>query len=135
MEVALDEEGTPIKQDTKKGKLRDYPYNINWNYGLVPQTWEDPEHTNEEAGGAGDNDPVDVVEIGTTALEMGGVYTVKPIGIYAMIDEGELDWKLIAINSEVFEINQQHSRNRLEKKSATLEFAYIHPPPLFPFKS
>ena len=23
-----DEEGTPIKQDTKKGKLRFYPYNI-----------------------------------------------------------------------------------------------------------
>ena len=26
----------------KKGKLRFYPYNINWNYGLLPQTWEDP---------------------------------------------------------------------------------------------
>ena len=45
----------------------------------------------------GDNDPVDVVEIGSTALEMGGVYTVKPLGIYAMIDDGELDWKVIAI--------------------------------------
>lgn len=32
-----DEEGTPIKQDVKKGKLRFYPYNINWNYGLLPQ--------------------------------------------------------------------------------------------------
>ncbi len=37
-----DEAGTPIKQDVKKGKLRFYPYNINWNYGLLPQTWEDP---------------------------------------------------------------------------------------------
>ena len=37
-----DEEKTPIKQDIKKGKLRFYPYNINWNYGLLPQTWEDP---------------------------------------------------------------------------------------------
>jgi inorganic pyrophosphatase len=26
MEVATDEANTPIKQDTKKGKLRDYPY-------------------------------------------------------------------------------------------------------------
>ena len=25
-----DEEGTPIKQDTKKGKLRFYPYNIKY---------------------------------------------------------------------------------------------------------
>jgi hypothetical protein len=23
----------PCAPDTKKGKLRDYPYNINWNYG------------------------------------------------------------------------------------------------------
>ncbi len=47
---AQDEEKTPIKQDVKKGKLRFYPYNINWNYGLLPQTWEDPGHRNQEAG-------------------------------------------------------------------------------------
>jgi hypothetical protein len=46
----------------------------------------------------GDNDPVDVVEIGSAALKMGGVYKVKPLGIYAMIDDGELDWKVIAIS-------------------------------------
>ncbi|XP_047324576.1 soluble inorganic pyrophosphatase 6, chloroplastic-like [Impatiens glandulifera] len=58
MEVATDEVFTPIKQDTKKGKLRYYPYNINWNYGLLPQTWEDPSLANHEIEGAfGDNDP------------------------------------------------------------------------------
>ena len=41
----------------------------------------------------GDNDPVDVVEIGSRQLEQGGVYPVKPLGVYAMIDDGELDWK------------------------------------------
>lgn len=46
-----DEEKTPIKQDTKKGKLRHYPYNINWNYGMLPQTWEDPAHKAEDIGG------------------------------------------------------------------------------------
>jgi hypothetical protein len=46
-----DEPSTPIKQDTKKGKLRFYPYNINWNYGLLPQTWEDPTHKNPELDG------------------------------------------------------------------------------------
>jgi len=100
MEVATDEEFTPIKQDTKKGKLRHYPYNINWNYGMLPQTWEDPNHENKEAGGAGDNDPVDVVEIGSATCDMGGVYTVKPLGIYAMIDDGELDWKIIALRTD-----------------------------------
>lgn len=46
----------------------------------------------------GDNDPVDVVEIGSSALEQGGVYRVKVLGVFAMIDDGELDWKVIAIN-------------------------------------
>lgn len=48
MELATDEERNPIKQDTKKGKLRHYPYNINWNYGMMPQTWEDPGHVDSE---------------------------------------------------------------------------------------
>lgn len=48
MELATDEIRTPIKQDTKKGNLRHYPYNINWNYGMLPQTWEDPGHVDGE---------------------------------------------------------------------------------------
>ncbi|OVA06813.1 Inorganic pyrophosphatase [Macleaya cordata] len=99
MEVATDELYTPIKQDTKKGKLRYYPYNINWNYGLLPQTWEDPTLANSEVEGAlGDNDPVDVVEIGERQGRIGQILKVKPLGALAMIDEGELDWKIVAIS-------------------------------------
>ncbi|GAB2219369.1 hypothetical protein Droror1_Dr00007004 [Drosera rotundifolia] len=98
MEVATDELYTPIKQDTKKGKLRYYPYNINWNYGLLPQTWEDPSFSNDEVDGAfGDNDPVDVVEIGGKQRKIGEILQVKPLAALAMIDEGELDWKIVAI--------------------------------------
>ena len=53
MEMATDEVSNPIKQDTKKGKLRFYPYNINWNYGMLPQTWEDPDHKNPDCFNAG----------------------------------------------------------------------------------
>lgn len=42
----------------------------------------------------GDNDPLDVVEIGSRRLATGGVYAVKPLAVLAMIDEGELDWKV-----------------------------------------
>jgi inorganic pyrophosphatase len=49
---------------------------------------------------SGDNDPLDVVEIGARAVQTGGVVPVKPLGIYAMIDDGELDWKLIAIAAD-----------------------------------
>ncbi|KAG9133397.1 hypothetical protein Leryth_024112 [Lithospermum erythrorhizon] len=99
MEVATDEQFTPIKQDTKKGKLRYYPYNISWNYGLLPQTWEDPSLANSEVDGAfGDNDPVDVVEIGEKRAKIGQILQVKPLAALAMIDEGELDWKIVAIS-------------------------------------
>ncbi|OMO57475.1 Inorganic pyrophosphatase [Corchorus olitorius] len=99
MEVATDELYTPIKQDTKKGKLRYYPYTINWNYGLFPQTWEDPSFSNPEIEGAyGDNDPVDVVEIGERQRKIGQILKVKPLAALAMIDEGELDWKIVAIS-------------------------------------
>ncbi|GLC72463.1 V-ATPase V0 sector subunit c'' [Pleodorina starrii] len=100
MEVATDEPCTPIKQDVKKGKLRFYPYNINWNYGMLPQTWEDPGTTNPDLQAAGDNDPVDVVEIGSATAKRGGVYKVKPVGVLAMIDDGELDWKVIAVAAD-----------------------------------
>lgn len=48
----------------------------------------------------GDNDPVDVVEIGTVQCQQGGVYKVKPLGAYAMIDDGELDWKIVCIRTD-----------------------------------
>eukprot|EP00257_Ricinus_communis_P025661 XP_025013075.1 soluble inorganic pyrophosphatase 6, chloroplastic isoform X2 [Ricinus communis] len=58
MEVATNEPFNATKQDTKKVQLRSYPYNINWNYGLLLQTWEDPSFANTEVEGAlGDNDP------------------------------------------------------------------------------
>jgi inorganic pyrophosphatase len=99
MEVATKVEGNPIMQDEKKGKARLYHGPIFWNYGCVPQTWEDPNVKGDEAvGGAfGDDDPLDVVEIGSASLEMGSFTAIKPLGVLSMIDDGELDWKLIAI--------------------------------------
>lgn len=43
---------------------------------------------------------MDVVEIGSTTLATGSVAPVKPLAILAMIDDGELDWKVIAIKSD-----------------------------------
>lgn len=41
---------------------------------------------------------VDVVEIGERVPKIGEVLKVKPLAVLAMIDEGELDWKVIAIS-------------------------------------
>ena len=42
-EISLKEPKNPIAQDLcKKGNLRHYHGPIFWNYGFLPQTWEDP---------------------------------------------------------------------------------------------
>eukprot|EP00904_Undaria_pinnatifida_P013294 jgi/Undpi1/9095/HiC_scaffold_26.g11555.m3 len=98
MEIATKEPNNPIAQDTKKGKLRFYHGPIFWNYGYIPQTWEDPTVKHPELDVFGDGDPVDVVEIGSAKLAQGSVKAIKPLGCLAMIDDGELDWKVIAID-------------------------------------
>lgn len=104
MEIATKEPLNPIKQDVKKGKLR-YVANIFphkgyiWNYGALPQTWEDPTHKDKDTDCCGDNDPIDVCDIGAQVCSPGEVIQVKVLGILAMIDEGETDWKVIAINT------------------------------------
>ena len=99
LQIATKVEGNPIMQDEKKGKPRLYHGPIFWNYGFLPQTWEDPNVKGDaDVGGAfGDDDPMDVVEIGAATQEMGAVVQIKALGVLSMIDDGELDWKLIAI--------------------------------------
>lgn len=93
----------PIVQDTKKGKLRYvrnlFPYKgYIHNYGAIPQTWEDPAHVDVNTGAKGDGDPIDVCEIGEEVGHVGQVKQVKVLGTVALIDEGETDWKVIAID-------------------------------------
>lgn len=100
MEIATKEPGNPIAQDKKKGKLRDYHGPIFWNYGYFPQTWEDPAVEHPQLKVFGDNDPVDVVEIGSRTHSQGEVVRVKVLGALAMIDDGELDWKVLAVAAD-----------------------------------
>ncbi|KAM0682172.1 Inorganic pyrophosphatase [Mitosporidium daphniae] len=105
LEISTCEEGNPIKQDVKKGALRYvanlFPLNgYPWNYGALPQTWEDPSETCQHTSYRGDNDPLDVIEIGAQKGFTGQIKSVKVLGALALIDEGETDWKIIAIDSE-----------------------------------
>ncbi|CAO3612535.1 unnamed protein product [Cunninghamella blakesleeana] len=103
VEIATNEKYNPIKQDIKKGKLRFvrncFPYKgYIWNYGALPQTWEDPTLMNHDTKAKGDNDPIDVCEIGQTIGVPGEIKKVKVLGIMALLDEGETDWKVLAID-------------------------------------
>ncbi|XP_049870210.1 inorganic pyrophosphatase [Pectinophora gossypiella] len=103
MELSLTEPLNPIKQDVKKGALRFvanvFPHHgYIWNYGALPQTWENPQHIDGGTQARGDNDPIDVIEIGSRVASRGDVIQVKIVGTIALIDEGETDWKLVAID-------------------------------------
>ncbi|CAM0136580.1 Inorganic pyrophosphatase [Umbelopsis sp. WA50703] len=103
LEISKEDALNPIKQDIKKGKLRFvrncFPHKgYIWNYGALPQTWEDPNQINAETKARGDNDPIDVCEIGEQVAYPGQIKQVKALGIMALLDEGETDWKVLVID-------------------------------------
>lgn len=103
MEISKEEAFNPIKQDIKKGRLRFvrncFPHHgYIWNYGAFPQTWEDPTQSHAETKAKGDNDPLDVCEIGEQVGYVGQVKQVKVLGIMALLDEGETDWKVLVVD-------------------------------------
>lgn len=103
LEISKEQKLNPIVQDTKKGKLRFvrncFPHHgYIWNYGAFPQTWEDPNVVHPETKAYGDNDPLDVCEIGEAVGYTGQIKQVKVLGIMALLDEGETDWKVIVID-------------------------------------
>ncbi|ETV78390.1 hypothetical protein, variant 3 [Aphanomyces astaci] len=113
MEIAGEEARNPIKQDVKNGNLRFYHFDSLVNYGCIPQTWEDPRHIDPATQHGGDNDPIDVCEIGSRVAAVGDVYPVKVLGVLGMIDDGETDWKVIAIATDDPLANKLHDLDDL----------------------
>ncbi|CDO94684.1 unnamed protein product [Kluyveromyces dobzhanskii CBS 2104] len=103
-EISKNEPLNPITQDIKKGKPRFvnniFPYHgYIHNYGAIPQSWEQP-LVPLLSGLKGDNDPLDCCEIGSEIAKMGDIKKVKILGSLALIDDGELDWKVLCIDVE-----------------------------------
>jgi len=105
----------PIQQDSNKdGSTRYYTYGVPFfNYGFLPQTWEDPSLMRNGFGG--DNDPLDVMEIGSGPLAMGSVVSVKVLGSLELIDEGETDHKVIALRTDDPDASRIHDMASLEQ--------------------
>ncbi|EDO15187.1 hypothetical protein Kpol_1069p9 [Vanderwaltozyma polyspora DSM 70294] len=105
-EISKEDKYNPIVQDVKNGQVRFvknlFPFKgYIHNYGAIPQTWEDSTEFSKINGTEslkGDNDPLDCCEIGSELMETGQISTVKVLGSLALIDDGELDWKVIVIN-------------------------------------
>ncbi|KAL4242511.1 PPase family protein [Abortiporus biennis] len=103
MEISKEEPFNPIKQGIKNGRLlyvrNCFPHHgYIWNYGVFPQTWEDPTVCHPDTQAIGDNDLLDVCEIGDQIGYTGQVKQVKVLGIMALLDEGKTDWKVIVVD-------------------------------------
>jgi len=70
-----------IKLDRVNYSAAPYPF----DYGFAPQTyWED-------------NDPLDVIILTTYPLAPGILVSVRPVAVIEMIDDGDSDYKIIAV--------------------------------------
>jgi inorganic pyrophosphatase len=89
MEVNTEKLYNPIVQDTLKDKkdaqkkiLRHYAIDPIFNYGCIPQTWEDPTRKSPFGDYYGDGDPIDVVEISGAPMESNTVHKVRVLGAW-----------------------------------------------------
>lgn len=103
-EVQPDLELNQMEEDLKGTKrLRAFGRPVPFNYGCFPQTWRDPEIQDSIHGAGGDDDPLDVFDLSYTTQSVGAIVTVRALGAVCLIDEGQADWKILAINVEADE--------------------------------
>lgn len=93
------EEWNNLKQEVRDAKLVTITHGkLPWNYGSLPQTWCDPRDLHWETRALGDDGLLDVIEIGAKTPKRGAIITVKPLGCFALVNQGKTDWKIIAID-------------------------------------
>lgn len=116
MEIQKEKKGNPIAQDINKdGSPRYYTYGTPFfNYGLIPQTWEDPDLKSTQGYG-GDNDPLDVIELGSVPLAMGSIIPCRVLGSFELVDEGETDHKILCISLHDKDAGSIRSLDDLER--------------------
>ncbi|MDC1195262.1 inorganic diphosphatase [Flavobacteriaceae bacterium] len=79
------------KRDGQDRIIKYLPY--VGNYGFIPSTYSDPKK-------GGDGDALDVLIL-SESIPTGTVVEIRPIAMLKLIDDGEIDYKIIAIpNSE-----------------------------------
>lgn len=104
MEMSKDLEFNPIIQDYKYD-INNHPYNryikvsYDINYGMIPQTWENNQRKilNNMIG---DNDPLDCIDISNKVFYIGDVIETEVLGSFCLIDQGEIDFKVIVISKD-----------------------------------
>ena len=80
-----------------------YPF----NYGFIPQTIL-------PISKGGDGDPLDVIVI-SSSVKRGSIIKAKPIGALIMIDNKEVDTKILALGINSGELSQMNSIKQLNE--------------------
>ncbi len=73
------------------------------NYGFIPRTFAD------------DGDPLDVLVLCSESITPYSLVRCYPIGVISMIDDGDMDYKIIAIPFEDPMYNSYHSISELPR--------------------
>jgi len=124
LELVKDEPLHPIANDVRfnrydntKKEFRHWYQFAFFNYGFIPQTWESTLVANKEIENLlGDDDSMDVIEISDTTFPPGSVIPVRIFGIFALIDQGELDWKVIGLNKHEADLHKIFTMKDLEER-------------------
>eukprot|EP01017_Pseudomicrothorax_dubius_P006153 TRINITY_DN11707_c0_g1_i2.p1 TRINITY_DN11707_c0_g1~~TRINITY_DN11707_c0_g1_i2.p1 ORF type:complete len:171 (+),score=36.47 TRINITY_DN11707_c0_g1_i2:64-576(+) len=85
----------------------------SFNYGFFPQSWE---NSLRACVGdlLGDDDPLDVIEVSNQELLIGSIHEVQVFGVLCLIDQGEVDWKVVSLTREFARANNVKSMADIE---------------------
>jgi inorganic pyrophosphatase len=68
------------------------------HFGSIPQTYTDPNIVDTLSQLKGDGFALDIVEIGDTEHEIGDIVPVKVLGLLGVIEDGLIDYKIVAMD-------------------------------------
>jgi len=101
-EVQPHVENNAIAEDPKGStRLAAFGRPVPFNYGCLPQTYRDPKCMDDLYNAPGDDDPLDILDLGDCPVGVGEVVQCRVLGAVCLIDEGQADWKILAVNTEV----------------------------------
>lgn len=97
------------------------------------QLWDDSSNMGrpnfkEKGSYGGDNDPLDVMAIGSVPLKIGSITPCRVIGTFQLIDEGEMDNKSICIevsDPEEAEIRSMDDLQLMELDLSTTQLTFF----------
>lgn len=88
------------------------------NYGFIPGTYSDPTK-------GGDGDALDILVL-SSSITTGTVLEVIPIGVLKLLDNGETDYKIIAIPKEVADRTIQMSSINYPQVKEAISAWFLH---------